>query len=178
MSLNDDKCKITNRAGKLVGVVPKADNKLYKVDHTEVASAAIESVPLFTLHKRLGHIAPNTIRSLIASGAITGVSLLDDPTTFTCDSCEYAKSIRKPIQKEREAPLAKAFGDEIHMDLWGPSPVQSLGGRKYYITFTDDHTRYSRLQLLRTKDEALNAYKAFATCVMIPETRTLKPAVT
>jgi len=37
-----------------------------------------------------------------------------------------------------------------------------LGGRKYYITFTDDHTRFTRLELLRTKDEALQAYKTFA----------------
>ena len=81
---------------------------------------------------------------------------------LTCDSCEYAKTTRKAIRKERMAPQADAFGAEILSDVWGPSPTQSLGGRKYYITFTDDHTRYMRINLLRTKDEALGAYKAFA----------------
>jgi len=38
----------------------------------------------------------------------------------------------------------------------------SLGGRKYYVTFTDDHTRYTRLSLLCTNDEAFDAYKSFA----------------
>ena len=60
------------------------------------------------------------------------------------------------------APLANAFGAEIYSDLWGPSPMQSLGGRKYYITFTDDFTCYTHLTILRSKDKALTAYKSFA----------------
>ena len=47
------------------------------------------------------------------------------------------------------------------MDLWGPSPVASVGRRKYYITFTNDHTHYTHLEILCTKDQALDAYKAF-----------------
>jgi hypothetical protein len=35
-----------------------------------------------------------------------------------------------PIRKEREAAPAQGFGKEIHTDLWGPSPTNSLGGRK------------------------------------------------
>jgi hypothetical protein len=49
----------------------------------------------------------------------------------------------------------------VHTDLWGPSPVASIGRCKYYITFTDDHTQYTHLQILCTKDQALDAYKAF-----------------
>ena len=29
----------------------------------------------------------------------------------------------------------------VHTDLWGPSPVASLGGSKYYIIFIDDSSR-------------------------------------
>jgi transposase InsO family protein len=58
---------------------------------------------------------------------------------------------------------ASSFGDEVHTDaaMSGDLPVSSLGGRKYYITFTDDHTRYTLLELLRNKNEALHAYKTF-----------------
>jgi hypothetical protein len=51
-----------------------------------------------------------------------------------------------------------AFRDEIHSDVWGPSPVTSIGGRKYYVTFTDD---YSRAQTLKKKSNILGAYRAF-----------------
>jgi len=37
-----------------------------------------------------------------------------------------------------------------------------LGGHWYYVTFTDDHTHYTRLEVLCTKDEAFQAYKSFA----------------
>ena len=29
----------------------------------------------------------------------------------------------------------------VHTNLWGPSPVASLGGLRYYITFIDDSSR-------------------------------------
>lgn len=60
------------------------------------------------------------------------------------------------------APQANTFDAEIHTDIWGPSPVQGLGGCKYYITFTDDHMHYMHIALLCTKDKAFEAYKAFA----------------
>ena len=72
---------------------------------------------------------------------------------------------RKVILKECKAPPAKRFGDEVHTDLWGPSPIASLGGQQYYITFTDDHTQFTYINILRTKDQALNAYKAFVAWV-------------
>ncbi len=54
--------------------------------------------------------------------------------------------------------MATTFGDEVHSDVWGPSQISSLGRCKYYITFTDDHTRFTQLMLmpLLTKDEALH----------------------
>jgi hypothetical protein len=85
---------------------------------------------------------------LIRNHLIDGVDLIDDGSSLLCDSCEYAKFTRKPIKKERVS-LADTFGAEIHTDVWGPSPVSSLRDRKYYITFTDDYFRYTRIQLLR-----------------------------
>src|SRR6266850_2124736 len=37
-----------------------------------------------------------------------------------------------------------------------------MGGRRYYVTFTDDHSHYSSLTMLRMKDKTLEAYKAYA----------------
>ena len=54
---------------------------------------------------------------------------------------------------------------EVHTNLWGPSPTQSLGGRKYYIAFTDDSIHYTMLTILQSKDEALDMYKSYAVWV-------------
>ena len=162
VTFEGDICRI-KRGGKTIGVVPASANGLYRVDHSEMAGSATTDVSLLSLHRRLGHISADAIRTLVRQGAVTGINLVDNGRTIDCESCEYAKTTRKAIRKEREDPLADSFGAEIHSDVWGPSPTMSLGGRRYYITFTDDHSRFTRLTLLRTKDEALDAYKTFAS---------------
>jgi hypothetical protein len=56
---------------------------------------------------------------------------------------------------------AQAFSKEIHSDLWGPSPVVTIGGHKYYVMFTDEYTQYMHLDLLKTKDQTFAAYKVY-----------------
>jgi hypothetical protein len=160
-------CKIKrDDDDKTIGVIPISNNGLFKVECCLAVTATLEeSIDLLTLHRRLGHISPNSIHALIHTNAITGIHLINDFPPFTCDSCEYAKMTRKAISKEQTTPLAEAFGDEIHTDLWGPSPALSLGGRKYYVTFTDDCTCYTKLDILHTKDQAFDAYKQFTAWV-------------
>ena len=78
-----------------------------------------------------------------------------------CEACIFARATRKPVPKMRVGPQAQYFGEEVHTDVWGPSPVASKRGCKYFITFTDDATRYSVTYLLHTKAEAFGAYEAF-----------------
>ena len=80
--------------------------------------------------------------------------MTDPVKSFFCESCVYAKSSHKPISKVREGERAKEFGGEVHSDLRGPTPVESKGGKKYYITFTDDKTHLTHLYLLQKKDKA------------------------
>ena len=164
VTFKDNACRIKNKSGKVIGHISASSNGLFKVDRSHFAANAyaVEQVDMHTLHCRLGHISADAIRSLICNHAIDGVQLVDDGSQIVCDSCEYAKLTRKPIRSERVAPPAKHFGAEVHTDLWGPSPISSLGKQRYYISFTDDHTRFTRVDILRTKDQALEAYKAFA----------------
>ena len=39
--------------------------------------------------------------------------------------------------------------------------VQIRGGKKYFITFIDDCTRYCSVYLLRSKDEAIEAFMQY-----------------
>jgi hypothetical protein len=124
-------CKIKNPTGKLIGNIPASSSGLYKVEHSYLTASKatpVEQIDIHSLHRRLSHISANTIRSLICNHAIEGIQLKDDGSPIICDSCEYVKMTCKIILKECIAPPAKCFGDKIHTDLWGPSPVNSLGG--------------------------------------------------
>ena len=138
-----------------------SQNGLYKVERDQAGLVISEDNGILALHRRLGHIPAEAIRALIRYNVVTGLQLLDDKRPIFCESCEYAKATRERISKERVAPPAKAFGDEIHSDLWGPSPISTIGGRKYYVTFTDDFSCYTMLELLKSKDQTLQAYKSF-----------------
>ena len=126
----DDVCQIKAEDSHIIGRIPAGVNGLFKVDHAFAAAnqaALDESVDILALHRRLGHISVDTICALLQAGSITGVHVIDNFPPFICDSCEYAKTTCKPIRKEHIAPLAQSFGDEIHTDVWGPSPTLSLG---------------------------------------------------
>jgi transposase InsO family protein len=165
VTFEKDTCTIKNKQGKTIGAIKASTSGLYKVEHGVTASAAVttERVTLSALHRRLGHVSVDTLRTLVRHNSIEGVSLIDEGTSFTCDSCDYAKLTRKAIKPERQAPPSTTFGEEIHSDVWGPSPVNSIGGNCYYITFTDDYSRYTWTRTLKAKSEALEAYKTFAT---------------
>ena len=135
------RCSIKRPDGKRVGAVPKTKG-LYCVvhDEPETAHVADEELTLDQFHHRMGHISAGITCHLVDNGFVTGVCL--EPTSsgepFFCKSCVYAKATWKPISKTHEGEHATKFGDEIYSDLWGPAPVETKGGRKYYITFTDD----------------------------------------
>ncbi|KAL4285029.1 hypothetical protein GQ457_16G019150 [Hibiscus cannabinus] len=49
----------------------------------------------------------------------------------------------------------------IHSDVCGPMNTQARGGYQYFITFTDDFSRYGYIYLMRHKSEALEEFKEF-----------------
>jgi len=153
--------ELTSPQGKHIGRIPRTQRRLYKVVHALDSANAVEPVSVMEMHRRLGHIAPESVRSLVDSGAVTGVELDPDSQIEDCTVCKQAKATRLPIPKIKINPTAKNFGEVIHTDVWGPAPSLTRQGRKYFVTFTDEATRYTVTFLLRAKSEAFDAYKTF-----------------
>ena len=160
-------CMLRGEDGVEIGVVPRTSTRVYKVEREEaVASAAEERLTLDKFHRRMGHISIDVARKLIKDNMITGVRLeYTLSKNFFCASCVYAKATRKSVPKLREGGRADVFGGEVHSDLWGKAPVESRGGKKYYVTFIDDKTRLTHLYLLKTKDETPKVYKHYEAWV-------------
>jgi transposase InsO family protein len=160
MHIGNGKLEIVDPKGHRVGEVARTSRGLYRITHEEEANA-VELLSVMELHRRLGHIAPNSARKLVTSGAVTGVKLDPESKETDCAACIFARATRQPIPSVRISPPAEKFGDEIHTDVWGPSRSPTKQGRHYFVTFTDDATRYTVCFLIRTKDEAFAAYKSF-----------------
>ncbi|PKU87463.1 Retrovirus-related Pol polyprotein from transposon TNT 1-94 [Dendrobium catenatum] len=102
-------------------------------------------------HRRLGH--PNAKTMAALSKAFP--SLYISSFKSVCNSCALAKSHRIPFSTSTTVSTSPL--ELIHMDVWGPSPVFSHDGFRYFLLLIDDYSKYSGLILLKHKsDVALN----------------------
>ncbi|KAK8669750.1 hypothetical protein V6N13_107174 [Hibiscus sabdariffa] len=62
----------------------------------------------------------------------------------------------------------------IHSDVCGPMNTQARGGYQYFITFTDDFSRYGYIYLMRHKSEALERFKEFKNEVQNQHGKSIK----
>ncbi|KAL4277814.1 hypothetical protein GQ457_03G017540 [Hibiscus cannabinus] len=62
----------------------------------------------------------------------------------------------------------------IHSDVCGPMNTQARGGYQYFITFTDDFSRYGYIYLMRHKFEALEKFKEFKNEVQNQHGKSIK----
>ncbi|KAK8533113.1 hypothetical protein V6N12_076394 [Hibiscus sabdariffa] len=62
----------------------------------------------------------------------------------------------------------------IHSDVCGPMNTQARGGFQYFITFTDDFSRYGYIYLMRHKSEALERFKEFKNEVQNQHGKSIK----
>ncbi|CAA7269926.1 unnamed protein product [Cyclocybe aegerita] len=159
------KCVIRGPKGEEVGEVAKNEKGLYCVEHNDdTVNSAIETITLDQFHRRMGHISPEVARRLVSNKFVTGVRLTTMSTSgdpFFCKLCVYAKATRKSVPKERAGERASEFGGEVHSDLWGPAPVSTQGGRRYYVTFIDDKTQLTHLYLMRNKSDTFAKYREY-----------------
>lgn len=91
-------------------------------------SAAEEEDATSVWHSRLGHINFNSMKKL--KDYVVGLPSLDCPKCH-CKTCHLAKTMRArfpPSPRITKKPL-----ELIHMDLWGPAPVPTLGGNRYFL---------------------------------------------
>ncbi|KAK9182889.1 hypothetical protein WN944_026037 [Citrus x changshan-huyou] len=54
----------------------------------------------------------------------------------------------------------------IHSDLWGPAPVDSYDGYKYFVLFIDDKSHATWLYLLKSKTEVIFVFQEFHNMVI------------
>ena len=70
-----------------------------------------------------------------------------------------SKQPRKPHKAAEARNLAPL--ELVYSDLCEMNGKLTKGGRRYFMTFIDDCTRFCYVYLLKTKDEALHYFKVY-----------------
>ncbi|GKC46675.1 retrotransposon protein, putative, ty1-copia subclass [Tanacetum coccineum] len=133
-------------------IVPN-NNSIYNVSNKRVKHN-LDSTYLW--HCRLAHISKKRIEKLQQEGLLKSTN---DKSFDQCVSCLSSKMTRKsfPHRSERATCLLGI----IHTDVCGPLRHVSRQSASYFITFTDDYSRYGYVYLLKHKHKVFETFKVF-----------------
>src|SRR5215216_1578030 len=123
------------------------DTKRCKVDNDSVT---------YLWHCRLGHIGVKRMKKLHADGLLES---LDYESLDACEPCLMGKMTRTPFSGTMER--ATDLLEIIHTDVCGPMCIDARGGYRYFLTFTDDLSRYGYIYLMKHKSETFEKLKEF-----------------
>jgi hypothetical protein len=96
----------------------------------------------FLWHCRLGHIGVKCMKKLHADGLLES---LDFESLDTCEPCLMGKMTKTPFSGTME--WASELLENIHIDVCGPMSIDVCSGYCYFLTFTDDLSRYGYIYL-------------------------------
>jgi len=119
------------------------------------------TLPLW--HQRLGHVNEKRLKTAIKKRLIVGVDVDKHDTDVAipfCEACVQSKQTHKPFTGSADVQ-SKEILQLIHSDVCGPMSVGSLGGARYFVTFTDDYSRFSYVYFLKHKSEVFEKFKEF-----------------
>ena len=110
----------------------------------------------------MGHSSFKAVIALAKNGA-SGIVIMDIPAKTlgldACAACIAGKSVHPPHKKGRQR--ANKYLEQVHIDIAGPMPIKSAGGKEYLYVIVDDYTRMVHTKALRLKLEAVEAFREF-----------------
>ena len=105
-------------------------------------------------HCRLDHIGVKRMKKLHADGLFKS---LDYESFDACKPCLMGKMTKTPFFRTMER--ATDLLEIIHTNVSSPMSVEAHGG--YFLTFTDDLSRYGYIYLMKHKSETFEKFKEF-----------------
>ena len=77
--------------------------------------------------------------------------------------CQFGKQTTLPFNNNVSHYLSHF--DLIHYDVWGPSPITTQGGSRYFVIFVDDFSRYPWIYLFKNRYELYQIYRDFTKMI-------------
>ena len=173
-----DRAGITTTFGGGKGVAKKDDgtvvltgknvNGMYlletlddKPDTSFAMTSTSHPTSLEQWHRRLAHCSTSTIQEMARKNLVDGLKITEASVNGHCEDCIMGRQTRRPFDGETEKDLEPL--DLVSFDIWGPSRVQSTGGKVYLMIIVDAGTSYKHGAYLADKSDAttLAAFEEF-----------------
>ena len=142
--------KVLSQGSKTKGLY-RLDDSQFQVFYSSRQQAARDRV----WHMRLGHPNDQVLKHLSTTKAISFNKL----SQHLCEACQVGKTCKLPFSS-LVFRLSRVL-ERIHCDVWGPAPVVSVQGFRYYVVFIDNYSRCCWFYPLKYKSEVFSIFKAF-----------------
>ena len=116
-------------------------------------------------HNRLGHINIQSLMKLSSTGAVRGLPKISNSSKLICGDCAKGKQTHAVHKLSEQLSTNKCL-ELIHMDLMGPTEVESIGGKRYILVVVDDFSRFTWVEFLREKSQACEVFKTLSKRLM------------
>jgi histone deacetylase 1/2 len=110
-------------------------------------------------HSRLGHPSVSVVKQVVNK---FGLPCSESSNESVCNACQQAKSHQLPFPVSTS--VSKHPLELIFSDVWGPA-LESVGRKKYYVSFIDDFSKFTWIYLLQHKSQVLEKFKEFQVMV-------------
>lgn len=158
VKFNNKGCVILNKYNTIVATAVLINN-MYRLnmysEHAYISD--VEENDAYLWHQRMGHLNFNDLNKMMEN--TEGMKILKKKDNLTCITCLEAKQTRLPF-KNKGIGATKLL-QLVHSDVCGPMETESLGGAKYFLTFTDDYSKKVFVYFLQKKSEVINKLKEF-----------------
>ncbi|KAI3819600.1 hypothetical protein L1987_13441 [Smallanthus sonchifolius] len=103
-------------------------------------------------HRKLAHINYRKMNYIVRNDLVLGIPKMNFSVPDDCIPCKKGKQ-RKKSHKSKSTNSIVTPLDLLHMDLFGPISIRSIGGKSYCLVVTDDYSRFSWVKFLSSKAE-------------------------
>ena len=162
---NHSGCEILNKDNRVIAFATRVGN-LYYLEFCrrgQQSNLAEEGNNEKLWHRRFGHLGENNLRKLVKKNLVEQFDYNATKSIGFCEECIGGKHHRSRF--EASTSQTKEPLELVHSDVCGKMNRKSIGGAEYFLTFTDDKSRYSWVYALKTKDQVFDRFLAWKAMV-------------
>lgn len=145
-------CTRADRIGNLYYVRQCRD----AINNVKISNSSKKAIDIW--HKRLVRVNGHDLKVMLKNGLLHSMKFSNSEKLSECDVCAREKLTSKPFptgDKERTRELLEI----VHTDICGPMRHALVGGKKYFVTFIDNKSRWCGVYFIKNKSVVLKYLK-------------------
>jgi hypothetical protein len=167
---------IQDRRGRVKMIADRDGDLFYlRENHQKACATSVTmTCDIFNnWHRRFGHLNFKDLEVMMKENLVTGAKLKGTVSTNNpCKICISGKFATAPFP--RRPNRSSNLLDIVHTDVCGPMRIESKGGARYFVTFTDDYSRWTQTYLIRKKPEVASKFREYKNFVETQLERKIK----